>query len=380
MQGLCKIIKEHKLPILIALISKILILFFIAGLSVYIIPNSKALNLDIWELWNVWDARHYVSIASLNYQKVSGDLAILIGFLPFLPLLIFIFKHIFQTSFLISGYIVSAVATILLSIMLYKLVLLDYPKKVAIFTVFMLFIFPTSFFLHIPYTESLFILLSVSAFYFVRRRNYWASFLCVGLATFTKIAGLALIPAIVAEILVFDRGYFRRIDLKNKFAIIIFGLVLSLSGFLIYLFINYYIWGDPFYFNIIKKQFHSISFAPFGQGLVGAFSALSYRVGFEKFMLGYAQIAAFALGLIMSIYTLFKIRLSYGIFMIIVLWLSYSSSFWSGMPRHILPLFPMFIILALLSQQIIFRYLWILLSTGLSVLFAINFIQWGPVL
>ena len=97
-------------------------------------------------------------------------------------------------------------------------------------------------------------------------------------------------------------------------------------------------------------------------------------------MLGYAQITAFALGLIMSIYTLIKIRLSYGIFMVIVLWLSYSSSFWSGMPRFILPLFPMFIVLALFSKSSLFKYLWILSSLTLLIFFALIFIQWGPVL
>lgn len=369
--------KQYYIPILISLTTKIIILYSIPLLASHIIPGFKSVN--IWETWNVWDARHYVAIATSNYHWASNDEAVLIGFLPFLPLTMYLFKFVFHTSVLASGYFVSAISTLLLSFILYKLVLLDYPKKVGVLSVLMLFIFPTSFFLHIPYTESLFILLTVSAFYFARKKYYWISFLCVGMATFTKISGLALIPAIFIEILFYQKEFFRKKGI-DKWIFIILGLLISVSGLLIFLYINYYIWGDPFYFNIVKKQFHSIHFAPFGQGLIGAFNALFYRVGIEKFMLGYAQIAAFALGLIMSIYTLIKIRFSYGIFMIIVLWLSYSSSFWSGMPRHILPLFPMFMVLALFSRQVIFKYLWILFSISMLIFFAIIFIQWGPVL
>lgn len=370
--------KQYYIPIFISLATKILVLIFIPFLATHIISNFKIIN--IWETWNVWDARHYVSIATSNYHWASNDEAVLMGFLPFLPLIMYLFKLIFHTSVLASGYFISAISTLLFSIVLYKLVLLDYSKKVAELTVLLLFIFPTSFFLHIPYTESIFILLAVSAFYFARKKYYWISFICVGMATATKISGLSLIPAILIEILFYQREFFKKTGI-DKWIFIISGLFISVSGFLIFLYINYDVWGDLFYFNLVKKQFHSISFAPLGQGLIGAFSVLSYKVGVEKFMLGYAQIAAFVLGLIMSIYTLIKIRLSYGIFMIIVLWLSYSSSFWSGMPRFILPLFPMFIVLALLfSRQVILKYLWILISICLLIFFALIFIQWGPVL
>ncbi len=379
MNALGKNIKRYQLPILIALTSKILILFFIKKLSVYIIPNAGTINLSVWNLWNVWDAPHYVSIASSGYQKL-GDEANFIAFLPLLPVLIFVSKFIFQTSYLIAGYIVSFFTSLLLSIMLYKLTLLDYPKKTAILAVIMLFIFPTAFFLHIPYTESLFILLSVAAFYSIRKKNYWVSFLFVGLATATKVAGLALIPAIFAEILFFDRQYFRKVSIYKKLGISLIGLVVSLSGFLIYLTLNYFLFGNFFYFTIVREQNWFVTFSPFGKGLIGVFQSLSWRMGLDRIMLGYAQIIAFFLGLIMSVYALVKIRFSYGIFMIIVLWLSFSMSFWLGMPRFILSLFPMYIILALFSNNIIFKYTWILLSITLLIFFSVIFIQWGPVL
>ena len=378
MNTLYQNIKQYRTPISIALISKILILFSLGPLSTYILSTSRATTLNVWELWNVWDAPHYISVASSGYQKL-GDEANFIIILPLFPLFIFVFKLIFQTSFLISGYIVSFSTSVLLAIMLYKLTLLDYPKKTARLTILMLFIFPTAFFLHIPYTESLFILLAVAAFYFVRRKNYWLSFLFVSLATSTKIAGLALFPAIFVEILIFDKQYFSKKGIYNKSSIILFGSLISLSGFLIYLFINYFVWGDFLYFTVVQKQNWNENFAPFGQGLISTFQSLSWRIGLEKLLLGYAQLAAFILGLLMSIYVLVKIRFSYGLFMIIVLWFSYSMSFWLSMPRYILSMFPMFIGLALLSKNTIFKYIWLSFSIILLITFALIFVQFGPV-
>lgn len=372
MKILYQTIKHYHTPLLIALVSKILLLFLIGGLLTYISPESRAATLNIWELWNVWDAPHYISVASSGYQKIGDELNFII-YLPFFPLLIAVFKFIFQTSFLISGYLVSFVSSVLLAIILYKLVLLDYSKNTAVLAVLMLFIFPTSFFLHIPYTEAVFMLVSVTAFYLARKRRYFLSFLFVSLAASTKIAGLALIPAIFAEIFFSDRQNFNQ---RN----IMIGLLISLSGFLSYLFLNYFLWGDSLYFTIIQKQHWFETFAPFGQGLMTAFKSLSWRIGLEKIMLGYGQIAAFFLALVLSLYVLIKVRISYGIFSVIVLWMSYSMSFWVCMPRYILSIFPMFIGLALLSKNMLFRYSWILLSTILLVIFSLIFLQYGPVL
>lgn len=369
----------YKIPILIALVSKIIILFFFGRLSAYLFPQSRAAALNIWDLWNVWDAPHYISVASSGYQKLGVEANFII-YLPLFPLLISIFKFIFQTSNLIAGYLTSFFTSILLAITLYKLTLLDYPKKTAIFSVLMLFIFPTSFFLHIPYTESLFILLAVAAFYFVRKKYYWLSFICVGLATFTKLAGLALFPAIFLEILFFDRKYFNQKSIYSKLGILLFGAILSLSGFLVYLFLNYFLWGDFLYFTLIQKQHWYEVFAPFGQGLINAFRSLSWRTGLEGVMLSYGQILAFILGLLMSIYVLFKVRISYGIFMFINLFFSYSMSFWICMPRYILTLFPMYIVLAKFSNNKVFRYSWISISIILLIIFSLIFTQYGPVL
>lgn len=377
MRILERTIKQYYIPIIIALVSKISVIFVLSYVFTSITVGGRS-NLSIWELWSVWDAPHYISIASAGYQT-QGDESDFIVFLPFFPLLIFISKTIFQTSFLMAGYIVSFFASIVAAIMLYKLTLLDFSQKTALFAVLLMFIFPTSFFLHIPYTESLFVFLGISSFYFLRKKQYWVSFLFVSLAGFTRLAALALIPAILSEILFFDKESFNKKNNFKKFVFLFFGVLLSLSGLITYLFLNYLLYGNFMQFTIAEKQNWYTTFSPFGQGLISAFQSLFWRVGLEKFMLSFGQIVAFILGLIMSIYVLVRIRFSYGLYMLIVLWFSYSMSFWLSMPRYILSLFPMFIALALFSKKSLLRFAWILTSIILLIFFALTFIQYGPV-
>lgn len=369
--------KQYLWPLSFALISKVIILAGITFVFSHFF-SSPRISLNIWQLWNVWDGPHYLSLAQSGYQK-TGEQANLIVFLPLLPFLIAVFKSILQIDFLPSAYVVSGFTSILLAVMFYKLVLIDYQSKIANWAVLLLFLFPTAFFLHIPYTESLFILLAVSAFYFVRKRYYWLGFFLVGLANLTRITGLALIPAIMIEVLYLDRKNF--IDQSNyqKLGLALSGLMLCSSGFIIYLLFNYLMYGTPFQFTIAETQNWYTSFSPFGSGLKAAYESLFWRTGLEKVMLGYGQIIAFLYGLLISLYVTFRIRVSYGVYMLLALWSVYSMSFWISMPRYTLSLFPGFIALALFSQNKIFRYIWLTVSTSLLIFLSLIFLQYGPV-
>lgn len=374
-----KILKQYYKPVSIVLISKFFILLFVGQLSVALFGNSRAVTLDIWSLWNVWDSPHYIFLAHYGYQTI-GDPANFIVFFPLLPLLIFLTATILHIGFLISGYLVSLIITILLAVMLYKLTQLDYQEKIARMSVLFLFIFPTAFFLHIPYTESLFLLLSVSAFYLIRKQQYWIGFLLAGLATGTKLVGVALLPALLIEIVVFNNDIFKNLRLVKLIPKFFFYCILSQSGLLIFLMINFYLFGNFFQFAEIQKQHFYLGFSPWGQGLIDAFHSIFWRVGLEKIILGYAQILFFLLGLITTIYVLLKLRISYGVFMLIVLCLSFSVTFWSGMPRYILSLFPMYIALAIFAKNAIFKYFWIVTSIASLIFFSLIFTQYGPIL
>lgn len=64
-------------------------------------------------------------------------------------------------------------------------------------TVFYLAAFPTSYFFSLPFTESLFLLLTVSSFFLALRERWWGAGIVGALASATRLAGIFLLPALV---------------------------------------------------------------------------------------------------------------------------------------------------------------------------------------
>lgn len=114
-------------------------------------------------------------------------------------------------------------------------------KQKSLATVLIFLFFPTALFLTVFYTEALFCALSFGAFYFARRR-YWA-LSCVFLAflTATRITSLAVAAAVFVEYLVSTRGKLFTKDLA--------WFLLAPLGLLIYSVYLYKKLGDPLLFK-----------------------------------------------------------------------------------------------------------------------------------
>jgi len=123
------------------------------------------------EMWVQWDSRHYLFLAEKGYVS-EGDDRVSLVFLPLYPWLTR-GAAFFTGDYLLAAFVVSGFASIALGLLLQRLVQLDHSPRVARYAVWFLFIFPTSYFLHIAYTESLFL-----AFLFgcvlAARTNRWA--------------------------------------------------------------------------------------------------------------------------------------------------------------------------------------------------------------
>jgi Gpi18-like mannosyltransferase len=184
--------------IALVLIIKGLILIF-AFQSYQIVTDKPLTDSNMFlGIWKHWDAEHYLRLAQTGYAA-DGEDRFLITFFPLYPALIGLFQFIFR-DYLLSAFVVSGIASIALGLLFRELVGLDYAEKIAQYSVLFLFIFPTAYFLHIPYTESLFLALTVGCFLAARRRSWIVVGILGALACLTRINGLILIPALAFEI------------------------------------------------------------------------------------------------------------------------------------------------------------------------------------
>lgn len=368
MQIIYRFARQYYIPILIVLVTKLIILFIVPTIALNIFSIDQVHYLNLLDVWNIRDAPHYQSIAEDGYQKIGLE-ASYIAFLPFYPSTIRLLSYLLNINSLYSSFLISTVASFLLAVILYKLILLDYSKKIAFNTILLLFIFPSAFFLHIPYNEALFLLLVVLAFYLIRK-HFLLGLVIVSLATATRIQGLALIPASYVELMKFKKEI-----LKQPFFLLI-SIILPFLGFACYLFINYQMYGNWLYFQKVQGYFWQNNFSILG-GIPRAASYITnlkeYRLvdGFEQFALGYSQLFAFTLFLIIIIYGYGKIRRSYFIYMLLVLVLSYPADFWRSMPRFVLVAFPVFLVMSfIVDKNKLLRYLIYVVFAGLWLIYS----------
>jgi Mannosyltransferase (PIG-V) len=142
-----------------------------------------------------WDAGWFVRIAEKGYDPDDGSAE----FYPAFPLVSRAFAWLLPVGALGAATLVSNVSFLLALILLYGLTTLEYTENVARRSVMLLASFPASFVFMAPYSESLFLLSSVAAFWWARRGRWRSAAIAGVIATATRAVGLVLIPALLIE-------------------------------------------------------------------------------------------------------------------------------------------------------------------------------------
>ena len=145
------------------------------------------------DLWSRWDSGWFLSIADHGYTDPDHSSA----FFPAYPLLVRAVGWFTLGHYPLAGVLVSAVASCAAFVLLWKLARELVGEDAGRRTVLYLGLFPTTLFLLAVYSESLYLLLTVSAFWFAHRRRWLASGLMVGLAALTRVTGVVLLPALI---------------------------------------------------------------------------------------------------------------------------------------------------------------------------------------
>lgn len=338
-----------------------ILLFYFGAKSYAVLWDKYITSPHQWfEIWDQWDFGYYQKIAEFGYSGTDGSTA----FYPLFPWLVGLVVYL-SKSYLAAGLIVSGFASVVAAILLRRLVQLDYPASVAMRSVWFFLIFPTAYFLHVGYSEGLFLALALACIQAARVERWWLAGVLGAFCWMTRAAGAVLVPALAVEA---TQQYWLQRRWKWQW---LWTAIVPI-GFAVYLLINWSVSGDPFAFLQTRKMSFEQSFALPSAGIRQAIWA-HYPTPSEAEMVDAQELFFVALGLVCTIISWIKLRPVYATWMTGCWILSTSVSFFRSVPRYTLTMFPIFILFALLGRNRFWAGVLTVWSLLLFALFAVLF-------
>ncbi len=335
--------------------------------DVLLIPSK--LPFWIWSFAN-FDGVHYLTIAKNGYSAQFTQV-----FFPFYPFIIgFISKVFPYLNEIVIGLFISSISFILFIYYFVRLLKLDYKNNRIKWILLFLIFFPTSFYFGSLYTESLFMALIISSFYYARINRWWLAGILGAIASATRPIGILLLPALMWEWHIENINYqisnikynakkskitsiFKKI-LHSTFYIlhspVLYLVPLGLIAYMFYLQLTF---SDALMFWHVQPIFgaqrsgNDIILLPqvFWRYIKILISVNLHQIGFW-IALWELLFTIFAIYLLLLAHKL-KIRTSYLIFSWLSIIIPTFTGTLSSMPRYILTAFPLFIVLGTISGK-----------------------------
>jgi Gpi18-like mannosyltransferase len=167
----------------------------VPGWPAHPIPDPGWHNL--FTVWERFDALWFLRIAAEGYRATDGSAA----FFPLYPLVTRIVSTLIGGHPFAAALLVSNASFLGALVVLYALTRAELSDEAAKTTVLVLALFPTALFFFAPYSESLFLLLAVTAMW-AARRDRWVLAAAAGAgAALTRNVGVVVAVALAAEAL-----------------------------------------------------------------------------------------------------------------------------------------------------------------------------------
>lgn len=328
-------------------------------------------HLPAWVYsWANFDGVHYLTIAQRGYHAASSIQA----FFPVFPFILSVLGHPLPLGLIMNGLFV-----ILALFLFFQLMHLDKNTTVSWWAILCLLAFPTSFFLGGLYSEPLFLCLVFGSFLAARKQHWWLAAALAGIASGTRIVGIALWPALCLELWLQSGkpSFSQFMTQKRKNLLIIF---LAVSGLVAYMWYLYREFSDPLLFLHVQEDFGSgrqDSFILFPQVIWRYVRILWTARPIDWKYFSYAQDLFLSLGVLGILLRWYKkIRPSYLLFSLIVFFVPTLTGTLSSMPRYVLACFPIFFLLGeWLSKKHALHLLLLTVSLILLIINTMLFIQ-----
>ena len=214
-----------------------------------VLENRRFSDWHGWlAIWNRWDSLHYLKIAETGYQA-TGILKA--WFYPLFPWSVRLLAFL-TGDVLVSAFVVSAMAGLAAVLVFRRLVQLDFSPVIAIRAVWFFLIFPTAYFFHIGYTESLFLAFALGSIFAARKERWWLAGILGACCWMTRPTGIALLPALAVE-----AAHQFWTGKRWNWRWLWIGVVPV--GFGVYLLLNWKVSGDPFAFLKMRHKLFAMS-------------------------------------------------------------------------------------------------------------------------
>lgn len=376
-------------PLMIFLVSRLMLVAvsFLGDSSLLNMPDRKVVHGQVPPLvysypknffiddMTRWDGAQFISIPNEGYFYSLSRFSN-VAFFPLFSLSMFFLSSLTHLDLAASGVVLSNLYFLMALYVTYFFVQERWGgEKVASATLLFLAAFPTSFFYSAVYSESLFLLLSVSAFWLLEKKRWIPGGFVIALATATRVVGLALIPVLLLFLI--EEAQKRRLTWRKDAASLsrmVAAILISPLGIIGYSLYLYSKFKDPFAF------LHAQSVWGSNNNLLHTLSDISGLLGNGLAEPRMAMAVGSLLGNVFfaaTIHSVFRLLdHKYALYALILFLIPLGVRAESLM-RYYGLIFPLFVGLSMARREEGFKQLYLFIATGLQVTFFLIFINLG---
>ena len=227
-------------PLAIGALSRILTFVVVGAIGLVRRDPEQSVSSALLAPFGAWDGVWYQRIADYGYDPTVAH-GNGVAFSPLYPMLVRYVHAYLSLSYLAAGVLISTVCFFVAMVVLYRVVEDRSGTKIARRVVWLTAFFPAAYLFSSVYTESVYLLLTVSTFALLERRRLISSSLVGALAVLSRPTGILLVPSMGVRIWK-DQG--RRFSWRFVLCLVpLLVLPLAYVAFGAYL---YYRTGNPF--------------------------------------------------------------------------------------------------------------------------------------
>jgi hypothetical protein len=320
----------------------------------YVVPQ-----LPLLDMWARWDSFWFQRIVNDGYFFTPG-LQSSVAFFPLYPMATKVVTLFTAGNSLVAGWLVSNLAFLAALVVMYQLALLEFrSRRIADLALLFTCLYPTAFFFRALYSESLYLLLALGAFYAARRGEWLWAGVCGVLLAATRLPGVTIVLPLTLEWLRAHgwtlRAMFTSQAWRNAYNAVLrdwkmlVPVLIIPFGLLAYMLYQAAAFGNPFAF--LETQ------AMWGQSMRGPIAAITsafndYFTPIPRRWQWYIplNLGTFFFTLAMLPFIWRRLGASYGVFTLLAIGIPIMSTTGS-MSRFTLVAFPVYLLLAAWAEK-----------------------------